>query len=70
MRKIQLKKKFAREARVKAKVANRRMKIRATAKFEKLLSQLKEQLNTPTQLDTSLYEPEDDNDTTTGLIYE
>jgi hypothetical protein len=45
MKKIQLKKKHARNKRVKAKVAKKRAILRATVKYEKLLDNLRSEMN-------------------------
>ena len=75
MKKIQLKKKHARNKRVKAKVAKKRETLRATVKYERLLNNLRSEINNEHvqfgpagNPETGIRNRDAENDT--GILYE
>lgn len=75
MKKIQLKKKHARNKRVKAKVAKKREILRATVKYEKLLNNLRSEMQHEHVQLRPIGDPETgirntDAEDNTGILYE
>jgi len=70
MRKLQVKKKYARERAVKEKLHKRREKLRAERKLNKLLEELRASMEPEPTLDTGIPPEQDPNSTVMEEYYE